>query len=114
MNLSANWMFSSGVAFSFPAGRYEKDGIILPYYASRNGFRLPATHRLDLSLSLKQKPKEDSDATGEFNISIYNFYGRKNPYSYVFRQSSVAPSKTEVVKLFLFTVLPAVSYKFSF
>ena len=114
VSLSANWMFSSGVAFSFPTGRYEKDGIILPYYSARNDFRLPATHRLDLSLSVAQNVDDNKKRAGAFNFSIYNFYGRKNPYSYVFRQSTTDAAKTEVVKLFLFTILPAVSYTFKF
>ncbi len=109
---SANWLFASGVAFSFPAGRYEKDGILLPYYTARNSFRLPNTHRLDLSFTLRPKNTNPSAKTGELNLSLFNFYGRENPYSYVFRQSADDPSRTEVIKLFLFTVLPAVSYKF--
>jgi hypothetical protein len=48
-------------------------------------------------------------------FSLYNAYGRRNPYSIYFRQNKDNPNKTEAVRLsVLGSVLPSISYNFSF
>lgn len=114
INLSANWVYSSGLAYTFPVGKYNIGDTQVPVYTSRNGFRLPDTHHLDLSCTFYRRMTEDKRNESSFSFSIYNVYGRKNPFAYVFRQSNYNASQTEAVKLYLFTVLPAFSYNFRF
>jgi len=114
LDFSANWTYASGVAYTVPVGRYEKNGIIVPYYTERNGFRLPPVHRLDLSATLSPKPRPGQKHESKWHFSIYNVYNRKNTFAYVFRQKRNQPNQTEVVKLYLFTIIPSVSYSFNF
>ncbi|MFT5618962.1 MAG: hypothetical protein ACI85I_002198, partial [Arenicella sp.] len=114
ISLSANFVYASGIAYSFPVGKYEKDGLVVPYYSGRNDFRLPANHRLDLALTVFREMNEERTNESSFSFSIYNVYARKNTYAYVFRQNERNPSRTETVKLFLFTILPSFTYNFKF
>lgn len=47
-NVSATWVYYTGNAVTFPSGRYIIDGQLVSYYTERNGYRMPAYHRLDL------------------------------------------------------------------
>ncbi|GAA4846673.1 TonB-dependent receptor [Algivirga pacifica] len=119
IDLTAQWVYASGLAYTFPVGKYEYNGTPIPLYSERNSFRLPSTHRLDLSCTLYRTPyvKEGSGKRkneNNFRFAIYNVYGRKNTLAYVFRQSANDPSKTEAVKLYLFSILPSFSYNFKF
>jgi len=112
INLSATWVFYTGNAVTFPSGRYYVDGKIVPLYTSRNGYRMPTYHRLDISATfqLKKKGRLEHD----INVSIYNTYNRANAYSINFRQNADDPTKTEAVKLTLFKIVPSISYDFKF
>lgn len=127
LQLAANWVYYTGNAVTFPSGRYEVDGNLVPYYTERNGYRMPNYHRLDLGLTLHNKKFKtfvDSE-TGEtkkikkkfessWNFSIYNAYARQNAYSITFRQSATDPRKTEAVQTTLFRIVPSVAYNFKF
>lgn len=54
-NLSANWVYYTGDAVTFPAGKYVIDKQIAFYYTKRNAYRMPAYHRLDLGATLQLK-----------------------------------------------------------
>jgi hypothetical protein len=62
------------------------------------------------TLQLKKKKRWES----ELAFSIYNLYGRENPYSIDFRTSKTDPTKTEAVQTSLFKQIPSVSYNFKF
>lgn len=110
--LSATWVYYTGNAITFPAGKYQIDGNIVSYYTSRNGYRMPAYHRMDLgaTILLKERRKYRS----ELNFGIFNAYGRKNAYSILFRTKEDNPGQTEAVKLYLFSVVPSVTWNFRF
>ena len=110
--LSANWVYYTGNAVTFPSGKYTVEGTIVNYYSERNGYRMPAYHRLDVGLTWYRK----NTATYESNwsFSIYNLYARRNAYSITFRQSETDPTKSEAVKLSLFRLIPAITYNFRF
>lgn len=112
LSLSATWVYYTGNAITFPSGKYEMDGNIVNYYTSRNGYRMPAYHRLDLSatLLLKESPKFRS----ELNFGIFNAYGRKNAYSIIFRTKDDNSGETEAVKIYLFSVIPSITWNFKF
>lgn len=110
--LSANWIYYTGNAVTFPNGKYTVGGQTVYYYTNRNGYRMPAYHRLDFGATkqLKQHKKWSS----EIAFSLYNVYGRENAYSITFRDNEDNPNKTEAVQTSLFRWVPSVSYNFKF
>ncbi|MDQ6814539.1 MAG: TonB-dependent receptor [Bacteroidota bacterium] len=110
--LSSTWVYYTGNAITWPSGKYNVNGQVVFYYTERNGYRMPSYHRLDLSATLqgKKKPK----FAGSWTFSVYNAYGRENPYTISFRQSKTDPQKTEAVQLSLFRLIPSVTYNFKF
>jgi hypothetical protein len=110
--LSANWVYYTGDAITFPAGKYQVDGQTVYYYTERNAYRMPAYHRLDLGATCKLK--ETKKWSHELAFSIYNAYGRENAYTIIFRDNKLDPNKTEAVKIALFKFIPSISYNFKF
>lgn len=110
--MSANWIFYTGDAVTFPAGKYRINDQTVFYYTERNGYRMPDYHRLDVGATwlLKQKKRWSS----ELIFSVYNAYNRPNAYVINFRDSKDDPDKTEAVRFALFKIIPSVSYNFKF
>jgi hypothetical protein len=109
---SATWVFYTGNAVTFPAGKYTVDNETVIYYTKRNGARMPDYHRLDLGITFISKKTSKKESS--WNFSLYNAYGRKNPYSISFRESKTNPNATEAVKLSLFSFVPSITYSFKF
>ena len=112
--ISANWVYYSGSPVTFPTGRAEIGGKIVPIYSDRNAYRMPDYHRLDLSLVIKGKPKPNKRWTHEWNFSVYNAYGRKNTWAINFVQDKENPEVTYAQKTYLFSIIPAITYNFKF
>ncbi|QNL49328.1 TonB-dependent receptor [Olivibacter sp. SDN3] len=110
--LSANWVFYTGDAVTFPAGKYFIDDQTTYYYTDRNGHRMPNYHRLDLgaTMQLRQRKKWRS----ELSFSLYNAYGRENAYVIEFQDSKDDRNTTIANQLSLFRFIPSVSYNFKF
>ncbi|MFC6100040.1 TonB-dependent receptor [Olivibacter domesticus] len=110
--LSANWVYYTGDAVTFPAGKYIIDDQTTYYYTERNGYRMPNYHRLDLgaTMQLKQRKRWSSELT----FSLYNAYGRENAYTIEFQDSKDDPNKTVANQLAIFKFIPSVSYNFKF
>lgn len=115
--LSSNFTYSTGVTTTFPDGRYEYDGVIVPHNTNgeRNNYRVPAYHRLDIAATLTPKKNEGRSWKSNWVFSVYNLYNRKNAFSIYFRQNEDNPNQTEAVRLaILGTFVPAVTYNISF
>ena len=110
--LSANWIFHTGEAVSFPEGKYVINSQIYYYYTKRNGYRFPDYHRLDIGATKVFKPR--GKFTSELAFSLYNAYGRENAYTITFRDNEKDPTKTEAVQTALFKFIPSISYNFKF
>jgi TonB dependent receptor/CarboxypepD_reg-like domain/TonB-dependent Receptor Plug Domain len=110
--LSATWVYYTGNAVSFPSGKYEVDGQTAFYYTERNGYRMPAYHRMDVAATMLGKKHKKFESSWTF--SIYNVYGRENPYSIEFQNDPNDPSKTQAVQYALFRFVPSVTYNFKF
>ena len=111
-NLSANWVYYTGDAITFPTGKYQVDGQTVYYYSERNGYRMPDYHRLDVGAVYTLKKTEKT--LSELAFSIYNAYGRENAYTITFRDSETDPNKTEAVQTALFKFIPSISWNFKF
>lgn len=114
--LSANWVFYTGDAVTFPSGKYNIGTETYFYYTERNGYRMPNYHRLDLGATRKlgKKKNQHKRFKSELALGLYNAYGRQNAYTISFRESESDPTKTEAVRLALFRFVPSISYNFKF
>jgi hypothetical protein len=112
VSLSALWTFQTGNAVTVPSGKYELDGQVVFAYTERNGSRMPAYHRLDLSVTLDKR--KEAKHEGSWAFSLYNAYGRENPFSIAFETDPDDPSRTRAVQTSLFRWVPSIAYNFKF
>ncbi|MBK9292380.1 MAG: TonB-dependent receptor [Bacteroidetes bacterium] len=113
-NFGATWVYSTGSPVTFPTGRFVIGSTIAPVYSDRNAYRLPDYHRLDLSATWKNKPKPGRKWEGEWNLSVYNAYYRKNPWVINFVPDPKNPNVTYAEMTYLFAIVPALTYNFKF
>lgn len=108
--LSGSFVYYTGDAVTFPAGKYSIDGAVIPYYTERNGHRMPNYHRLDLGMTIyfKERPKFEHN----LNVSIYNTYARRNAFSITFEEKEDAPGETVAIQTSLFRFIPSITYNF--
>lgn len=121
------FVYTTGQAVSFPVGTYEVDTQVLPLYGpQRNSERFPDYHRMDMSVTWKGVDK-GRKWRGSWNFSVYNLYGRKNPFTFQFTDivndditfdpdsgDEINSKRPGVVMTYLFTFLPALTYNFKF
>jgi CarboxypepD_reg-like domain/TonB dependent receptor/TonB-dependent Receptor Plug Domain len=110
-NVSATWVYYTGNAITLQSGKYQVNGQVTPYYTERNGYRMPAYHRLDLGANWDLKKTEKF--TSSLSFSVYNAYGRKNAYS-IASKEDVDTNLSYFEKTYLFRWVPAVTYNFKF
>lgn len=110
--LSTTWVYNTGNAASFPSGKYNINGQTAFYYTERNGYRMPAYHRLDFAATLLGKKKKKWE--GSWTFSLYNVYGRENAYSIRFEDDPNDITKTRAVQTSLFKWVPSITYNFKF
>jgi hypothetical protein len=111
-SLSGNFVYNTGNAVTFPSGKYNVAGNTTYYYTDRNGYRMPANHRLDISATYEKQRKGRYQSS--WNFSLYNVYGRENAYTITFEDNPDDPSRTQAVQTSLFKWVPSVTYNFKF
>ena len=114
--LSATWIFATGDAVTIPVSQYEESGTLVSVFVERNQQRMPAYHRLDLSL---HSPRRKGKA--KLTFSVYNLYNRRNAfYTYVRDSAEYDPFRgyydeaRNFRKVSIFPVMPSISYSFTF
>lgn len=113
VKLAANWIYYTGAAVTFPSGKYEVEGITVPLYSERNGYRMPEYHRLDIGVTVDAKTKNPKFESS-WNFSAYNAYARRNAYAITFQQNEDNPEQTQAVRTTLFRIVPSITYNFKF
>ena len=117
---SATWVYSTGNAHTlalqeFPTISKDGDNIWTSsssYVSSRNNFRMPDYHRLDVGMNFHKQKKHGIRTV---NISVYNVYNRKNPFvAFKSNRKSDGVHDYALVKLSLFPIIPSVSYIYKF
>ena len=112
-DFSFNFTYSTGRPFTTPQGYVEFNNKIFPYYSERNNERIPDYHRLDFAWNIynpKMNPKRRFK--GNWAFSVYNLYGRKNPYSVFYKSENRVLNP---YKLVIFgSAIPSLAYKFTF
>jgi CarboxypepD_reg-like domain/TonB-dependent Receptor Plug Domain len=111
-SFSANWVYNTGFAATYPSGKYEIDGQTVNLYTERNGHRMPDYHRLDLGATYYFNRSEENEMSLTF--SAYNVYARENAYRITFEENESDPTQTQAVKLALFSIVPSITFNFRF
>lgn len=120
LSFAATWNYSTGKAFPLPIMQYsflgmnnakENETEVFYEYSARDAFRLPAFHKLDLSVNyiINWNEKEI-----ELSLNIYNVYNRFNVFSkYVgYKTDEVTGIRTPILKQFtLYPFLPSIGIK---
>ncbi len=83
-NISSNFTYNTGRPITYPDGSYSFNNLPVLNYSKRNLDRIPDFHRLDFSLSLDTRKDKDQKKYSLWVLSLYNVYGRQNPYSVYF------------------------------
>ena len=109
----SNFLFQTGQPTTYPVGQYQYNGITIASFSDRNSSRLPAYHRLDISLNYTPKPHKKKGYQSYWVFSIYNVYNRKNANSITFRENRNTGAN-EAIRLSIFGAIPSVSYNFKF
>ena len=112
ITVAANWIYNTGQPVTFPCGQYTINGLTYAVYNGyRNESRYPDYHRLDLSVSCKLG-KLDRRYKDEINLSVYNAYARHNTWAITFDQADDGSMVTK--NMYLFSVVPSITYNFKF
>ncbi|WP_297091560.1 carboxypeptidase-like regulatory domain-containing protein [uncultured Draconibacterium sp.] len=116
---SGNFVFVSGRPTTLPEIKYEFAGENLVYYSERNKYRMPPYHRLDLSITFDENLRKKRMWKGSWTFSVYNAYGRNNPYSVYYKKTVPGESNNYTrYSLFKLSVIgipvPSLTYNFRF
>lgn len=111
-SFSATWVYYTGNAVTFPSGKYVSGGQVVNLYTERNGYRMPAYHRLDIGATCQLKKTAKFESS--LNFSIYNAYARENAYTITFQPDPDDATKTQALQTTLFKIIPAITYNLKF
>jgi len=130
IDFGAAWVYGTGNAVTLPYDKYLSLENNLGYLGngyggdlsyinnieSRNNYRAPAYHRLDISANFHKKTKWGERT---WSVGLYNAYFRQNAFflyiDYDFNQYSPTEQPPKVLKqVSLFPGIPYVSYNFKF
>lgn len=111
INVSLTWIYYTGLAATFPSGKYYVGGNLVPFYGPRNQDRFPDYHRMDIGATFILKKRKNWEH--DLNISVYNLYAWKNAYTIDFKVDENT-NKTYAEMTYLFRIVPSISYNFKF
>ena len=111
---SSIFKFTSGGFATIPEGTFNYYGAAFNYYTSRNGYKLPAYHRLDLSFNYQSRKNEHRKCKTEWSFGIYNVYDKKNIFALFVRQEGHNLYSSRGYKMFLYGITPFVTFNFKF
>jgi len=116
-SIGANFVYNTGRPTTIPTGRYEIRSVNPDYISERNSYKLPDYHRLDISGTFLPHPKRPRKIQSKWVFAVYNVYNRKNPFS-VYTEEKKDANDTVIGKqarmIYLFPVLPSVTYNIQF
>ncbi|MDX1699580.1 MAG: hypothetical protein R3250_03130, partial [Melioribacteraceae bacterium] len=110
-SMGATWVYSTGQGYTIPTGQYKfrapglgTDRIFQFDYTSRNQFRMPAYHKLDLSFQYSFKY---GSIPLKAYISLLNVYNRKNAFGYYLNPEEINESSDQkIIKMKQITLFP--------
>lgn len=128
-DIGATWIYGTGSSFTLSTMKYplatvpgsQYNNANLEANISRNNFRMPAYHRMDLGMNFN---KEKKHGIRTWNVSIYNCYNHLNPFMLRWGGSKQVTviidgkekqiNKDTLWQYSLFPIIPSVSYSFTF
>jgi outer membrane receptor protein involved in Fe transport len=114
LSASLNWVYATGQPVTFPEAFFQFGNDRIPVYTKRNTYRFPDYHRMDASLTIQLGALRPARRwSHELNISVYNLYVRKNPWTISFRTEADGSSQYARMT-YLFGIVPSVSYNVRF
>ncbi len=122
-SFACNWVYSTGRAVTLPTESFGFGAYNVPVFGGRNASRLPDYHRLDLSATLRPRPKPGRKYERSWTFAVYNAYARQNPLL-IFLGPPLGsgppftkvpdPTKTAAHEVSLLPLIPSVTYNFKF
>ncbi len=129
INLTATWRYGSGAFYSLSLENFlladpsilesDDDPQVIPLVENKNGFNLPANHRLDINAQFLFRSQEKKRFQHTLNFGVYNLYGRHNPIFYDLRTSFFSRGSDlikdqQFVQVFFGGIQPTLSYQLTF
>jgi len=119
---SFNFVYQTGRPYTTPSAIFEVNEIPVPIFLERNNSRLPAYHRLDFSWRLHNvSTDKEKRWKGDWILTIYNIYGRKNAFNRYFQPSQasglsgISQGALSEFQVSIFnTALVSLTYSFTF
>lgn len=126
IDVSASWEFYTGGTTTLAE---ERTAIVRPdtymhqfygkqsdadYVQSRNNYRMPSSHRLNLGINFHKKTKR---GMGTWNVSVQNVYNAMNPtfiYKDIIYDFDNNKYNTRLKKVTILPFIPSVSYTYKF
>lgn len=115
IDFGAVFIYASGNKATLPTGRYWLMGDIANDYAGVNNYRMPAYHRLDVSMNYKLRSNVFHESM--LNFSIINLYSRSNPYFIYYhfdKGNKDYELSIKAKQVSLFPIMPSISWRFKF
>ena len=121
-DIGITWIFNTGGTATVAEQRTgTASGDLIDYISHRNNYRLPVSHRLNLSINFHKKLRRGMQT---WNISVYNAYNAMTP-NLVYKEEEfigypvtggdmVWERKTRLIKQTLLPCVPSVTYTFKF
>ena len=114
------WVYGTGNTYTLATHRYwqapgaglqrlDPGRRVLEYTPQRNNQRMPAYHRLDLSLNMH---KDTRIGRRTWSFGLYNAYSRQNPFAIFLSEDFDGRSSLQQISLL--PILPFVSYNLTF
>jgi|WetSurMetagenome_2_1015567.scaffolds.fasta_scaffold01408_3 hypothetical protein len=118
-HFSASFCYNTGRPVTLPENKFQFGNDWLVIYSSRNKYRLPDYHRLDLSVTCDESLRLKKKWKGSWTLSVINVYGRKNAYSTYYKKEEPGPSNNyrsySLYTLYIIgRPLPTLTYNYTF
>lgn len=117
----ASFTYNTGRPITLGSGKWQYGDYNPDIITERNGYRLPDFHRLDISATLTPKKNINRRWKGQWIFAIYNVYNRQNPFTIYTRTKQDKDGnilgdgrQKEARMIYLFPILPSVTYNFKF
>ncbi len=121
LKLGAKWstginlIYGTGIAITLAESKFFNPGSVFPVpginYSSRNSFRLPPYHRMDITFNYQLGDEEAFNHS--LSLNLYNIYNRTNPF-YITLVQDRDNQVFEFKQFSLFKFFPSLTYRFSF
>lgn len=113
---STVFVYSSGNTLTMPEALYFNEGKLVTEFGDRNGYRYPAYHRLDVSVTyVTSKPEKRFKSS--INFSIYNTYSRQNPFFIYYTQEGNLNDgnfQLKAKQVSVFPIIPSITWNFKY